>query len=123
MASKKLKRYIDGCRIRSFVEGRELKRDLSKPLEDGKFPVMMKTVKREKTPTEVPVIQTGVSQVRVSSKTDFKNPFFKNDDWLLNKIAAFEEQFEDDEENEGHSDISDIEDNDDSMNFQSSIKY
>ena len=110
MADAKLKKYIDGCRIRSFVEGRELKRNLALPLadgKDGKFAVAMKTVKVDGEDTEVPVIQNGSAQVQVSSKNNFKNPFFSNDQWLLNEIATFEEQSKSDAKNEGHSDAED----------------
>ena len=143
MADDELKEYIDGCRIRSMVEGIDFRRDLSKPYEgewpNGNFPPMMKEVKakskieamKKEDPSKVktkitknggveeyyeePQIQIGIKQIEVTSATDFKNPFFDNDDWLDNYIEAYNDEHVNELKNSNHSDAdSDADSYDDS---------
>lgn len=132
MAHDELKKFMDGCRIRSMVEGKDFRRDLSKPYvgewPNGNFPVMMKEVKakskieamKKEDPSKVktkvtknggveeyyeePQIQIGIKQIEVTSATDFKNPFFDNDDWLDNYIEAYNDEHVNDLKNSNHSD-------------------
>lgn len=95
MVGDDVKAKIDKFDILSMVEGKQLKRDFSQALneETKQFPVATKEVKEDKKLVTKPVVNTGIAQVKVTAETEFKNPFFEQDDWLSNKIASYNATF------------------------------
>ena len=62
---------------------------------------------------EVPQFQFSIRQTEVTSATNFKNFFLKNEDWMDNYIEAYNDDHVYDLENPNHSDADSDADSDD----------
>lgn len=127
LSSKRVRKYIDGCRIRSFIQGSEIKRDYAKPYDTTlkNFPIKKVSHQVEGKPVITDLVDDGISQVRVTAATKFKNPYLKPSQWLHHEVQKMEEAItqEHSSENEGHTDASDSEMDEKAVNYQQSLVY
>ncbi len=107
-ADDDLKDFIDNCRIRSFIQGTEIKRDYTKPFDKELKNFPIKTVERKEDGNKIvkPLLGDGISQVEVSAATKFKNPYLKPTQWLHNNVEMMEAAVKAAKsgKNDGHSD-------------------